>query len=206
MNEKRESKMLKESIIDYYEREIQAIQSMDFDAIEEAVEAIYKAYEREANIYVFGNGGSAATASHFVCDFNKGISESLDKKFNVICLNDNMPVVMAIANDISYDDVFSFQLINRLKPTDLVMAISGSGNSVNVIKAAEYAKLIGCEVVGITGYSGGRLKELADYSLHVPVDDMQITEDIHMSFDHMMYRVFTDALTRLHSKRRGVYA
>ena len=180
----------------YYEKEVETIRSLDFDEIEIAVQAIKDAYEREATIYTFGNGGSAATASHFVCDFNKGICEKLDKKFNLICLNDNTPIVMAIANDISYDDVFSFQLINKLKPTDLILAISGSGNSKNVIKAVEYAKSIGCKVVGMTGYSGGKLDQLADYHMHVPVDDMQITEDVHMSFDHMMYRVVTDALMK----------
>jgi D-sedoheptulose 7-phosphate isomerase len=186
--------MLKEDILNYYEREIQTIKAMDFEAIETAVQAIIEAYEREATIYVFGNGGSAATASHFVCDFNKGISENLEKKFNLICLNDNLPTLMAIANDISYEDVFSFQLLNKLKPTDLIIAVSGSGNSKNVIKAVEYAKEVGCKIVGLTGYSGGKLKMLSDYSMHVPVNDMQITEDVHMSFDHMMYRVLTDAL------------
>ena len=151
--------MLKDRILEYYEREISTIKALDFDAVEEAVEAIKAAYEREATIYIFGNGGSAATASHFICDFNKGISEPLDKKFNLICLNDNTPIVMAIANDISYDDVFYFQL-------------------------------------GMTGYSGGKLKGLSDYNMHVAVDDMQITEDVHMSFDHMMYRVLTDVLKK----------
>ena len=178
----------------YYEREIATINAMNFEEIKTAVQAIKAAYERNATIYIFGNGGSAATASHFVGDFNKGICEKMDKKFNLVCLNDNTPIVMAIANDISYDDVFSFQLINKLKPTDLVIAISGSGNSKNVIKAVEYAKSVGCKVVGLTGYSGGKLKELADYRMHVPVDDMQIAEDLHMSFDHMMYRVLTDEL------------
>lgn len=188
--------MLKDRILEYYEKEISTIKALDFDAVEEAVEAIKSAYEREATIYIFGNGGSAATASHFICDFNKGISEPLDKKFNLICLNDNTPIVMAIANDISYDDVFYFQLVNKLKPTDLVIAISGSGNSKNVIKAVEYAKQVGCKVVGMTGYSGGKLKGLSDYNMHVAVDDMQITEDVHMSFDHMMYRVLTDVLKK----------
>lgn len=187
--------MLKEQILTYYEREMATVKAMNFDEIEEAVKAIKDAYDREATIYVFGNGGSAATASHFVCDFNKGICEKLDKKFNLICLNDNFPIMMAIANDIVYEEVFSFQLKGKLKPTDLILAISGSGNSKNVIKAVEYAKEVGTKVVGLTGYSGGKLREMADYHMHVPVDDMQITEDIHMSFDHMMYRVLTDALT-----------
>ena len=178
----------------YYEQEIATINAMNFEEIETAVQAIKEAYERNATIYIFGNGGSAATASHFVGDFNKGICEKMDKKFNLVCLNDNTPIVMAIANDIGYDDVFSFQLINKLKSTDLVIAISGSGNSKNIIKAVEYAKSVGCKVVGLTGYSGGRLKALADYRMHVPVDDMQIVEDLHMSFDHMMYCVLMEGL------------
>lgn len=184
---------MKNQIKAYYKREIATIEAMDFEEIERAVLAIRSAYERGANIYIFGNGGSAATSSHFACDFNKGICGNLEKKFNLICLNDNIPTIMAIANDFSYDDVFSFQLINKLKSDDLVLAISGSGNSKNIIKAVEYAKSIGCKVVGITGYSGGKLYQMADYHMHVPIEDMQITEDIHMSFDHMIYRVLTDA-------------
>lgn len=185
---------MEKQIRNYYKKEIETIHNLDYKGLAEAVEAIKEAYEREATIYVFGNGGSASTASHFVCDFNKGISEKREKKFNVICLNDNTPMIMAIANDISYDEIFSFQLKNKLKPDDLIIAISGSGNSENVIKAVEYAKEIGTKIVGITGYSGGKLKEMADYYMHADIDDMQITEDIHMSFDHMMYRVLSDCL------------
>ncbi|MCC8152340.1 MAG: SIS domain-containing protein [Lachnospiraceae bacterium] len=185
---------MKNKIKEYFEKEKQVINNLNIDEINQAVQAIKDAYEREATIYVFGNGGSAATASHFVCDFNKGICEKLDKKFHLICLSDNTPVLTAIANDISYDDVFAFQLENKLKEDDLVLAISGSGNSKNVIKAVEYAKQVGANVVGITGYSGGKLRELADYYMHVAVDDMQITEDIHMMFDHMMYWVLSKEL------------
>lgn len=174
----------------YFNREIEVIKRLNIDEIHAAIQAIWEAYEREATIYIFGNGGSAATASHFVCDFNKGISENKDKKFNFVCLSDNVPQMMAIANDISYDEVFRFPLVNKLKPTDLVIGISGSGNSKNVILAVEYAKEIGTTVVGITGFHGGKLKELADYHMDVMEDDMQISEDIHMIFDHMMYFVF----------------
>lgn len=186
---------MKEQIKAYFEREKEVIERLDYDEISEAVQAIKGAYERGATIYIFGNGGSAATASHFVCDFNKGICEKFDRKFNLICLSDNTPIFTAIANDISYDDVFYFQLKGRLKQNDLIIAISGSGNSKNVIKAVEYAKEIGTKVVGFTGYSGGRLKALSDYCMHVEVDDMQITEDLHMAFDHMMYRVLMDDMT-----------
>ena len=179
----------KNLIKSYFDREIKVIKRLNIDDINAAVQAIWAAYEREATIYIFGNGGSAATASHYVCDFNKGISENKEKKFNFVCLNDNYPQMMAIANDISYDEVFRYPLVNKLKPTDLVIGISGSGNSKNVIRAVEYAKEIGAPVVGITGYHGGKLKELADYHMDVMEDDMQISEDLHMVFDHMMYFV-----------------
>ena len=180
----------KELIKSYFDREIEVIKRLNIDEINKAIQAIWAAYEREATIYIFGNGGSAATASHFVCDFNKGISEKKDKKFKFVCLSDNVPQMMAIANDFSYDDIFRYPLVNRLKTSDLVIGISGSGNSKNVVRAVEYAKEIGTPVVGITGYHGGKLKELADYHMDVMEDDMQISEDLHMIFDHMMFFVF----------------
>lgn len=186
--------MLKNRIKQYFNREVEVVQNLNYDEITDAVQAIMDAYNREANIYVFGNGGSAATASHFVCDFNKGISENHKKKFNLICLSDNTPIVTAIANDYSYDEIYIYQLKGKLKKEDLVIAISGSGNSSNIIRAVEYAKEIGTKVVGLTGYSGGKLKQLADYWMHVNIDDMQITEDLHMCFDHMMYRVLSDTI------------
>ena len=174
----------------YFNLECATIQSLDITAINTAINAIIDARNRGAVIYTMGNGGSASTAGHMVCDFAKGASQALGgKKFLFECLSDNIAIVTAIANDISYDDVFSFQLKGKLKPEDLIIAISGSGNSKNVIKAVEYAKKVGTKVIGITGYQGGKLKEMCDYSMHVPIDDMQIAEDIHMMFDHMMMRV-----------------
>lgn len=177
----------KKLIKSYLDQEIDVINRLNLDDINAAVQAIWAAYEREATIYIFGNGGSAATASHFVCDFNKGISEKKDKKFHFVCLSDNVAQMMAIANDYSFDDIFRYPLVKRLKASDLVIAISGSGNSKNVIRAVEYAKEIGTTVIGITGYHGGKLKEMADYHMDAMVDDMQISEDLHMIFDHMMF-------------------
>lgn len=184
----------------YIEKEIVVLKKLDLDELNLAMEAITDAFHRDAKIYTMGNGGSAATASHMVCDFNKGVSSVVGKKFRLQCLNDNVPSVMAIANDMSYDEVFSYQLQGVLEPGDLLVAISGSGNSKNIIKAVEYAKTTGCKVVGITGYSGGKLMQMADYKMHVAVDDMQIVEDIHMIFNHMMMRAFCD---NLKNKIRG---
>jgi len=174
----------------YIQKEMDIIKLLDVDAINDAMNLLNATLEAEKNIYIFGNGGSAATASHFTNDFNKGISEYTEKKFRFMCLNDNAATIMAIANDISYDEVFRFQLKGRLAEGDIVVAISGSGNSPNVVNAVEFAKSCGNKVIGLTGYSGGKLKPLADVSLHVPVDDMQITEDVHMIFDHLMMSVF----------------
>ncbi len=187
---------MKEQIKEYFIQLQKTIGNLNLDEITDAVNAVRAAYERGAVIYIFGNGGSAATASHFVGDFNKGISEEKHKKFNLVCLNDNLPMLTAIANDIGYGEIYRFPLKGRLKKEDLVIAISGSGNSENVINAVLYAKETGCKVIGITGYDGGVLRRIADYHMDVNVDDMQLAEDVHMSFDHMMYRVLGDALEK----------
>ena len=178
----------------YFEKLIDTIEKLDIEQINDAMREIEKAYKRQGTIYIFGNGGSAATASHIVCDFNKGISDQKEKKFNVVCLNDNIPTITAIANDIGYEEVFRYQLQSKLKENDLVIAISGSGNSQNILLAAEYAKSKGIPIVALCGYDGGKLKQIANYCMHVNINDMQITEDIHMIFDHMMMRIFCESL------------
>lgn len=184
----------KKDICTYYQKLQQVLQTLDWDEINRAMNAIVDTYERGGNIYIMGNGGSAATASHYVCDFNKGISDGRTRKFLFQCLNDNVPMIMAVANDIRYDEIFSYQLRGRLKKDDLVIGISGSGNSKNIIAAVKYAKEVGAPVVGISGYDGGTLYQMADYHMHVPVNDMQIAEDIHMTFDHMMVRVLCERI------------
>ena len=170
------------------------LQKLNIDELNAAANAITDCRKRGGTVYTIGNGGSAATASHMVVDFGKGANENLKLAgdcFRFECLADNVPSITAIANDITYDDVFLFQLERKLKPGDLLIAISGSGNSRNIIKAVEFAKSAGVPVVGISGYSGGKLKEMCDFSMHCPIDDMQIVEDIHMMFDHMLLRVFS---------------
>lgn len=180
----------KAEIARYIENEIEVLRALDINALNDVLNLLERTLENENMIYIMGNGGSAATASHFQNDFNKGVSEYTEKKFRFLCLNDNVPTVMAIANDIGYDEIFRFQLRGKLRPGDVVIGISGSGNSRNVINAVEYAKECGNTVVGITGFSGGKLRNLADYSLHAPVNSMQITEDVHMIFDHLMMSIF----------------
>lgn len=180
----------REQICCYIQNEIAVLNLLDVDAINDALVLLADCMEKERNIYIFGNGGSSATASHFQNDFNKGVSEHTEKKFRFNCLNDNVATMMAVANDIGFEEVFRFQLQGKLKSSDVIMAISGSGNSKNVLNAVTYAKEQGCTVIGLTGFDGGRLKALSDISLHVPVKSMQITEDLHMVFDHLMMSVF----------------
>ncbi len=163
----------------YFDSLSKTLGELDKSNVNIFVDQLLETYEQDGVVYVFGNGGSGATASHFCGDLLKGVSYGLNKRFRAVCLNDNTPVLTTIANDISYDDIFVEQLKNFLKPGDLVVGISGSGNSVNVIKALEYSKLQGVKTVAICGYKGGKIKELADMVVHAPVNDMEVTEDIH---------------------------
>ena len=156
------------------------LDALNHNEIDALIEAFYSTYQKGGNIYTMGNGGSGASASHAAGDFLKGASYGLEKRFRMICLNDNLPSMMAIANDIGWADIFIEPLKNFLQPHDLVIGISGSGNSANVVKALEYANAQGATTVAMTGFKGGKIKEIATLSVHAPVMDMEVTEDIHM--------------------------
>ena len=157
--------------------------------LNDLAELLVRARKEGRRVYTLGNGGSAATASHFAADFNKGLSYGFPERFRFICLADNVATLTAYANDVSYEDVFVEQLRNHLEPGDVVIAISGSGRSPNVLKAVAYANEAGAVTVGLTGYDGGPLRTLARHSVHVPVADMQIAEDIHLVVDHLLVRI-----------------
>ena len=168
----------------YFDKVTESLKKIDQDALNKLVEIIFDCRDSANTIYIFGNGGSAATASHVAGDFMKGISYQLEKRFKVICLSDNIPGTSAISNDLSYDEVFIEPLKTYLSKNDVVIGISGSGNSLNVLKAMEYAKSTGAITVALCGYKGGKIKEIADLAIHVPVEDMEITEDIHLIIFH----------------------
>jgi len=166
--------------------------------IDSFIQVLLKHYENNNNVYIFGNGGSGLTASHVVCDFNKGVCLDLDKKFKIICLNDNIASILAYANDISYDDIFYQQLRNFLTSKDLVIGISGSGNSKNVIKAIEYAKKIGANTFSLCGFNGGKLKEIDEVNcIHVNINDMQLVEDCHMVIFHAFMQILHKHLNKI---------
>ena len=171
---------------DYLNELKTVLDGFDTDKFVELIRAILDAYDRQKNIFIMGNGGSGSTASHFVCDLNKGCCLDLKKKFRVICLNDNLPSLLAYANDLSYEAVFEEQLKNFFEAGDLVIGISGSGNSENVLKAIRYAGANGGRTAGISGYAGGKLAGLVDIPFVAQVEDMQKVEDVHMIVVHMI--------------------
>lgn len=193
-------KNYEQEIKEYYKELSDTLLKLNYEQISEAMNALVDCYENGGTVYVFGNGGSSATASHMVCDFNKGVSMKKSKKFNFVCLSDNTPILTALANDLSYEDVFAYQIEKILTKDDLVLAISGSGNSKNIIKACEVAKKTGVKIIGMTGYDGGKLYQMADYHLHAPINDMMKAEDIHMSFDHMMATILLHVLDDIKTK------
>jgi D-sedoheptulose 7-phosphate isomerase len=178
----------------YFDKVTETLEKIDIEPVNKFIDRIYKCYDSGNTVYIFGNGGSAATASHVAGDFMKGVSFGLEKRFRIVCLNDNIPAITAISNDLTYDEVFYEQLKTYLKKDDIVVGLSGSGNSVNVIKALSYAKELGSTIVGFCGFKGGKLKEVADILIYAPVNDMEITEDIHIIIFHAIKQLINNKM------------
>ena len=164
----------------------QSLDLIDLNSLERITQAIINTLKEGKSIFTMGNGGSGATASHWVCDLNKGASSDGKRRFRVICLNDNVPTLMAYANDMSYEDIFVEPLKNYLDKGDLVIGFSGSGNSENVLKAITYANEAGADTIGFSGFDGGELAKISKLNLNVPVDDIKIVEDIHQILCHII--------------------
>ena len=162
------------------------IGNLDLDKLEMIYREMDRVRKEQGYIYVFGNGGSAATVGHLICDIGKNTRIESEPHVRIISLNDNMPIFSAYANDEGYDNVFKEQIISLGKPGDLALAISGSGNSQNVLKGIQAAKEKEMYTIGLTGFNGGKLKELADLVLVVPSTDMEIIEDMHLIANHLL--------------------
>jgi D-sedoheptulose 7-phosphate isomerase len=169
------------------------------DQSDRLVETLFRAFQAGSTIFLAGNGGSAANASHFGQDLAKGTLADMrqERRFRVVPLTDNVGFITALANDEGYESVFEQQLRNLARPGDLLIAISGSGNSANVLRAVEYAKSIGMTTIGVTGFDGGRLRRLADEGVHVPVDDMGMCEALHVVVFHLAMAQLRSRLSAL---------
>lgn len=168
------------------------LESAPEEDIRLAAELILSAYQDGRSVYIMGNGGSAATASHFACDLQKSVGLCGGRKFRVMALTDNVAILTAWANDVDYAEIFAEQLSTWLQTGDLVIGISGSGNSPNIIKAIELANSKGAVTIGMTGFGGGKLAEQARYSIVVDSDNLQQVEDVHMAFCHLIFRYVLD--------------
>jgi len=172
---------------------LKAIETIDLDKVSQAIDIFKQARDEDRRIFVCGNGGSATTSSHFVCDMVKGASFKRDKRFRIMALTDSLPTITAYANDVSYECIFVEQLKNFAQPGDVLMAISGSGNSPNVLRAIEYANSIGCKTVALSGRDGGKLGPLAHVNVQACNPHMGRIEDVHMIVMHMICYYFMDA-------------
>jgi D-sedoheptulose 7-phosphate isomerase len=165
---------------------------------ERLIETLFEAFEEERTIFLVGNGGSASAASHFGQDLAKGTLSSMraKRRFRVIPLTDNVGFITALANDEGYESIFEQQLRGLARRGDLLVAISGSGNSPNVLRAVEYGRSIGMKTIGVTGFDGGKLRALADVSVHVPIEDMGMTEALHGVVFHLAMAQLRTKLAR----------
>lgn len=192
------------SIQGYFQQLAQLIPELPYESIEQIAAVILQAFDEERTVFVFGNGGSAASASHMMCDMNKGtVDPERSRRLKVMALTDNVPLMTAWANDSHYERIFAEQLKNFAQPRDVAFAISGSGNSPNVLHALTAARERGTVTVGLAGYQGGKMKPLCDVCAVVPSDNMQMIEDMHHAMLHAMFTVVRD---RIHSGSRQVLA
>src|SRR5947209_6792830 len=169
-----------------------AIAAIDVEKVGRAIEILAQARNEGRRIFTCGNGGSASAASHFATDMVKGASFGREKRFRVIALTDSLPTLTAYSNDVSYECVFVEQLKNFAEPGDVLIAISGSGNSPNVLRAVEYAKSIGCRTIALSGRNGGQLGPLAQLNIQASNPHMGRIEDVHMIVMHMICYYFMD--------------
>ncbi len=183
------------NFIDKYTYSLTALlKNIDYQVVEQIINEFEQTIKNKSKIYIIGNGGSAATASHMVNDLGVGLRRREIRNFNVISLADNTPVCTAIANDIGYDNIFYMQLKGLIQKDDVVIAISCSGNSANIINAVEYAKEEGSTIIGLTGFDGGKLKELSDINFHIDTqkNEYGLVEDMHMILDHIIYSYYIE--------------
>lgn len=174
-------------IQEYLELATKAIAELPAKKIQEMIDTLKTAHDNGRQVFLLGNGGSAATASHVAEDLQKGIKLCSGKRFKVMALTDSTPLICAWANDNGYDCIFSEQLDSFLEPGDIVIAISGSGNSPNVIKAVEKANEMGAITIGWSGFGGGKLARIAQQSIVANSDNMQRVEDVHMVLGHLVF-------------------
>ena len=183
------------TVAQYFQRLERLIAKLPFAEIEQIIAVLLQVFEEERTVFVFGNGGSASSASHMVSDMNKGVADTARaRRMKVMSLTDNVPLLTACANDHGYETVFSEQLKNFVQPGDVAFAISCSGDSPNVLLALNTARQAGAFTVGLAGFEGGAMKDLCDVCAVIPSDHMQLIEDVHHAVLHSIFTVLRERI------------
>ena len=182
----RKSRSIADTIRAYAKEVSATLTRLPIGSVQQIVEALEAALVGNKQVFLFGNGGGAATASHFACDLAKSTIAPGRPRFKAIALTDNLPLLSAWANDTAYENVFSEQLANLVQPGDIVIGFSGSGNSSNVLNAIKLANSVGAITIGLTGFDGGQLKGFAQICLVVPNNCMEQIEDVHLTLAHII--------------------
>lgn len=182
--------------LNYFDEQNRVNTMLPMHFVAEGLQTIEKAYREGRRLFLIGNGGSASTASHIACDLQKGIlgykGDHQRPRFKVFSLADNAAIMTAWANDVSYEVIFSEQLKTLAHEHDVLIAISASGNSPNIIRAVEVAKLKGMSVIGLSGFTGGKLRTMANVPIHVDAHDYGVVENVHLMFGHLATKYLID--------------
>jgi D-sedoheptulose 7-phosphate isomerase len=181
---------------DYLDRLRTAIDGLPRDRLNQLAQTLLGAYRNDKQVFTIGNGGSSSTASHLAADLSKNTTGANTRRFRITSLNDNAAIVTAIANDLGYENVFVEQLINLIRPGDVLIAVSASGNSPNIVKAIRYAQEQSAHVAALLGFDGGEAAKLADNAIVVPSSDFGIVEDLHLAINHILVEYFRDYLAQ----------
>lgn len=184
------------TVANYFAAHASLAKQLDTDGFQKGINMVRAAFDSGKKILTCGNGGSASTASHYITDWNKMVNLATGKKFRGLCLCDNVGLITAYGNDLSYADVFAGQVDAMMDEGDLLVAVSGSGNSPNVLKAIEAARRAGGNVLGVVGYDGGKMKSMCDHSVWVNSFDMQLCEDVHLMFGHMVMKTLCGSMIK----------
>lgn len=192
----------------YFSQVLEVVGAVQYRNVDAIADRIMEAYENNSTIFLFGNGGSASLASHFACDLAKGtcVPRTDKRRLRAIALTDNIPLITAWGNDSGYEHIFAQQLENMIRPHDIAIGISCSGNSPNVLNALLLARKTGATTIGLGGFKGGRMQEMCDLALIVPSDNMQVIEDVHLSVAHALFTIVRHRISMMSSDTKSMEA
>jgi len=192
------TRSVKTAMADHVERYVGrlcgALHDLPVENLEELGELLFRAYLNERQVFTIGNGGSASTASHIAADLAKNTIGPNMRRFRITSLNDNVSVLTALSNDLGYEHVFVEQLINLIRPADVLIVVSASGNSANILRATDYAKSQSAHVVGLLGFDGGKAAGMVDLPILVPVSHYGAVEDVHLVVNHILVEYFRERI------------